>query len=62
MAALAQKIGLALSPREVARETGLSLGYVYRLLRTNRIPHRRFGRRIVVGRQAFEQYLAGDSR
>lgn len=53
---------LALSPQDVARETGLSLSFVYRLLRAGKIPHRKFGTRFIVGRQALERYLAGELR
>lgn len=55
----ASRLRMGLSPQDVADETGLSLTLVYRLLAAGEIPHRRFGRRIVVGREALSAYLNG---
>ena len=43
-----------LAPKEVAEALGLGLTKVYDLVRTGQIPHRRFGKRIVVPRQWVE--------
>ncbi len=43
-----------LAPKEVAEALGLGLTKVYTMLRSGQIPHRRFGKRIVVPRQWVE--------
>jgi len=49
---------LALSPREFAAATGLSLTGIYAGLRTGSIPARRFGRRLLIPRDAIIRWMS----
>ena len=49
---------MAYTVLEVAEVLGLSKDKVYELIRGNRIPHKRLGRRIIVPRKRFEEWLA----
>lgn len=48
---------LAYSVRDVAEVLGVSTDTVYELIRGNKIPHRRLGRRILIPVQAFTDWL-----
>ena len=48
---------VAYSVLDVADMLGVSQEQVYRLVRAGRMPHKRLGRRIVIPRVLFEQWL-----
>jgi excisionase family DNA binding protein len=48
---------VAYTVAEVAQLLGLSRDRVYELVRCNRIPSKRLGRRIVIPRKPFERWL-----
>jgi excisionase family DNA binding protein len=47
-------------PEDLPPLLGLALPSVYRYLRLGKIPARKIGSRYVIGRAAFEKWLAGD--
>ncbi len=49
-------------PEDIAKETGLGLNLVYRLLRAGEISHVKAGDRYLVSRANFEKWLSGESR
>ncbi len=49
--------GDVLTPKDVCEKTGLSKGTVGKLLRTGQIPSRRAGRRYLISRANYEQWL-----
>jgi|TARA_Y100000310_G_C20665633_1_gene807326 excisionase family DNA binding protein len=49
---------IAFSPDEVSGLTGLSLNNVYALIREGKIPHVRFGRRILVPKNEFKELFS----
>lgn len=46
-------------PEDIARETGLGLSLVYRLLRAGEISHVKAGDRYLVSRENFRKWLSG---
>ena len=50
---------IALTTQEVADILGLSTDCVYKLVRENKIPHVRAGRRILFHKTVLEQWLSG---
>ena len=52
---------MALTPEMVAVETHLHVNTVYRLLKTNQIPHVKLSRVYLISRVEFEKWLAGQS-
>jgi excisionase family DNA binding protein len=44
---------------EVAEALDMSTDAVYAMLRDNVIPHFRYGRKYIIGRVAFDKWLAG---
>ena len=51
-----------LYPEDIAKETGLGLNLVYRLLRAGEISHVKAGDRYLVSRANFEKWLSGQSQ
>ena len=49
-------------PEDIAKETGLGLNLVYRLLRAGEISHVKAGDRYLVSRANFEKWLSGQSQ
>jgi len=49
----------AMSPAEAAERLGISLNTVYRHIRNGRLPARRLGRRLLIGRRELRRWLAG---
>jgi hypothetical protein len=49
-----------LFPEDIAKESGLSLNLIYRLLRTNQIVHIKAGDRYLVSRANYEKWLNGE--
>ena len=46
-----------LTPKDLCKKTGLSKGTVGKLLRSGAIPSRRAGRRYLISRTAYEEWL-----
>ena len=53
--------GEFVSPEEIAKRIGCSMGSVYRYIARGEIPCVRFGRLVRVPRALFEQIVSGDS-
>ena len=53
---------LAWSLAEVSSATGLSLGYLRNEIAANRLPIRRFGRRVLVRDEDLQKFLAEGSK
>ena len=53
--------GLTLTVKETSKLMGLSLGLTYQQIRENKIPHLRFGGRILVLKRALFDLLEGKS-
>ena len=53
---------LTLTVNEVARVLGISRGLAYEMVRTGKIPSIRFGKRVLVPRQALERLLKRNGR
>ena len=51
-----------LFPEDIARETGVGLNLVYRLLRAGEISHVKAGDRYLISRANFEKWLSGESQ
>jgi len=49
-------------PEDIAKETGLGVNLIYRLLRTGEICHVKAGDRYLVSRANFEKWLSGKSQ
>jgi len=49
-------------PEDIAKETGLGLNLIYRLLRAGEISHVKAGDRYLVSRANFEKWLSGESQ
>ncbi len=49
-------------PEDIAKETGLGLNLVYRLLRAGEISHVKAGDRYLVSRANFEKWLSAQSQ
>jgi excisionase family DNA binding protein len=52
---------MSLTPEMVAAETHLHVNTVYRLLKTNKLPHIKLSRVYLISRVEFEKWLAGHS-
>jgi excisionase family DNA binding protein len=50
----------AMTPYEVAEQTGVSLQLIYRELRKGNIPNARCGDKYLISREAFRRWLEGD--
>lgn len=50
-----------LGPEEAAKELGVSLGLMYRLLRNGKIPHVRAGDRYLISSAALARWVEGQS-
>lgn len=46
-----------MTPYEVAKETHLSLRFIYKLMRAGKIPHIKAGDRYLIGREAFLKWV-----
>lgn len=57
---MAMDLAPVLSVKQAAAYLGLSPWAVYEYCRQGVIPHRRVGRRILIGRDALARWLAGD--
>lgn len=49
-------------PEDIAKETGLGLNLIYRLLRAGDISHVKAGDRYLVSRPNYEKWLAGKNQ
>ncbi len=49
-------------PEDIAKETGLGLNLIYRLLRAGETSHVKAGDRYIVSRGNFEKWLSGQSQ
>jgi len=49
-------------PEDIAKETGLGLNLIYRLLRAGEISHVKAGDRYLVSRANFEKWLSGENQ
>jgi excisionase family DNA binding protein len=51
-----------LMAKDMAAELGVGLNFMYRQLRSGKVPARRIGDRFFISRSAWEQFLAGDNQ
>lgn len=52
---------LVLDVKEVAKLLNLSTATIYTMVRTNKIPHKKLGRKIIFYRETIERWLATPS-
>jgi excisionase family DNA binding protein len=52
---------MAMTPEMCAAECHKSAATIYKLIKTNRLPHIRLGRTYLISRKQFENWLAGQS-
>ncbi len=50
---------LVLSVKEVCRETKCSRGLIYQAIKEDRFPHIHIGKRILIPKKGFEEFLSG---
>jgi excisionase family DNA binding protein len=51
---------ITLNAQEVAEMLGLSRGFIYELVRLNKIPHKKISKRVVFSRKVVEKWLFDD--
>jgi len=51
-----------MTPYDVAKETHLSLRFIYKLMKEGTLPHVKAGDRYLIGREAFLNWVNSNSR
>ena len=51
---------MAMTPEQVAADTGLHINTIYRLIKEDKLPHIKLTRRYLISRIEYEKWLAGE--